>query len=433
MKMLAKELECTVLSKEQQDFIQEIEESGENYFITGKAGTGKSTVLQGLKKSTKKKFVVAAPTGVAALNVGGQTIHSLFKLSIKFQEPDDIKVNKSTAKLLSKIDMLIIDEVSMLRADILDAMNIILQKSKNNFEPFGGVQVVMFGDLYQLPPIISDNEIAQYFKDKYSSHYFFAAHVWSGASLVLKELTTIFRQDDKEFQSILNSIRIRDFDSNLLNKLNERVQDASVTESIVTLALTNRTVSQINEEALDKISSQAYEYDADISGDMEKSAFPTEETLTLKVGAQVMFLKNDPEQRWVNGTIGEVEYLSDDNIEIKVADEIHEIKKTKWDKIKYSYDESTQKIKEEVVSSFTQYPLRLAWAITVHKSQGQTLNRVIFDIERGAFAHGQTYVALSRCSSFEGLFLKKPIRARDIIVDPRISEFMKSFSSSGSF
>lgn len=429
--MLARELECTKLSQEQEEFIQEIENSSENYFITGKAGTGKSTLLQGLKQSSSKKFVVAAPTGVAALNVGGQTLHSLFKLSIKFQEPEDINVSKSTAKLLSKIDMLIIDEVSMLRADILDAINIILQKSKDNYEPFGGVQVIMFGDLYQLPPIINDRELEQYFKDKYTSHYFFAAHVWNGANLNLKELTEIFRQDDPEFQNILNSLRIRDFDSNLLKRLNERTINC-LEESTVTLALTNKTVNQINEEALGQLTNESFEYEAEISGDMEKSAFPTEEVLTLKCGAQVMFLKNDPEQRWVNGTIGEVEYLSDDCIEVKVGEEIHEIKKTKWDKIKYSYDEKKQKMKEEVVSSFTQYPLRLAWAITVHKSQGQTLERVVFDIERGAFAHGQTYVALSRCSSFEGLFLKKPIRARDIIVDPRISEFMRSCSKNGS-
>lgn len=424
--MIVNELQCTKLSNEQENFINEIENSSDHYFITGKAGTGKSTLLQGLKKFTKKKFIVAAPTGVAALNIGGQTLHSLFKLSIKFQEPDDIKISKSTAKLLSKIEMLIIDEVSMLRADILDAINIILQKSKEIYEPFGGVQLVMFGDLYQLPPIINDKELSQYFQDKYRSHYFFAAHVWDEADLNLKELNTIFRQSDLDFQNILNSIRVRNFDSSLLKRLNERVLAKPHDESFVTLALTNKTVNQINEEALSKIQKQSYEYRAEISGDMEESAYPTEEVLLLKQGAQVMFLKNDPEQRWVNGTVGVIDYLADDHIEVNVNGEIHEIKKTKWDKIKYSYDENTQKIKEEIVSSFTQYPLRLAWAITVHKSQGQTLEKVVFDIERGAFAHGQTYVALSRCTSLEGLFLKKAISARDIIVDPKISEFMKS-------
>ncbi len=424
--MIVNELQCTQLSEEQEDFINEIENSSDHHFITGKAGTGKSTLLQGLKKFTKKKFIVAAPTGVAALNIGGQTLHSLFKLSIKFQEPEDIKISKSTAKLLSKIEMLIIDEVSMLRADILDAINIILQKSKEVYEPFGGVQLVMFGDLYQLPPIINDKELSQYFQDKYKSHYFFAAHVWDEADLNLKELNTIFRQSDLEFQNILNSIRVRNFDSSLLKRLNERVLAKPNDSSFVTLALTNKTVNQINEEALLKIQKRSYEYRAEISGDMEESAYPTEEVLLLKEGAQVMFLKNDPEQRWVNGTVGVIDYLADDHIEVNVNGEIHEIKKTKWDKIKYSYDENTQKIKEEIVSSFTQYPLRLAWAITVHKSQGQTLDKVVFDIERGAFAHGQTYVALSRCTSLEGLFLKKAISARDIIVDPKISEFMKS-------
>ncbi len=424
--MLTKELELKQLSQEQEEILEEIENSQDNFFITGKAGTGKSTLLQGLKAKTKKKFVVAAPTGVAALNVGGQTIHSLFKLSIKFQEPRDIKLSKSSKKLLSKIEILIIDEVSMLRADIVDAIDFVLKEAKESSEAFGGVQVIMFGDLYQLPPIISEKEIAQYFKDKYESHYFFSAHVWKETDLKLKELEHIFRQDDLEFQNMLNGFRVRSFDSSLLNKLNERVTLPKNAESMLTLALTNKTVNEINEGKLDGINSQLYEYEAEISGNMEASAYPTEEILSLKVGAQVMFLKNDPEQRWVNGTIGEIEYLSSDCIEVRLGSECHEIKKSKWNKIKYSYDEDSQKIKEDVVSSFTQYPLRLAWAITVHKSQGQTLDNVIFDIERGAFAHGQTYVALSRCKNLEALFLKKPIRARDIIVDPRISEFMRS-------
>ena len=420
------ELELTKLSKEQEEIIQEIENSSNNFFITGKAGTGKSTLLQGLKQLTIKKFIVAAPTGVAAMNVGGQTIHSLFKLPIKLIDPSEIKINKSTIKLLANVELLIIDEASMIRADILDAIDHILQEARDSQLPFGGLQLVMFGDLYQLPPIINDRELSQYFKDKYDSHYFFNAHVWRASTLKVRELQTIFRQEDKYFQEMLNSLRIRSFDSSLLNSLNERVLDKPEGESIITLALTNKTVNEINQEKLAKIDSETFEYHADIDGHMEESAYPTEEVLELKLGAQVMFLKNDREKRWVNGSIGEVEYLSDDFIEVKINGESHEVKKEKWDKIKYSYNETTKKIKEEITSSFTQYPLRLAWAITVHKSQGQTLDKVVFDIERGAFAHGQTYVALSRCSSLEGLYLKRPIRARDIIVDPIVTQFMRS-------
>lgn len=430
--MLNQELELTKLSKEQEDIVQEIENSSDNFFITGKAGTGKSTLLQGLKQLTIKKFIVAAPTGVAAMNVGGQTVHSLFKLPIKLIDPSEIKISKSTIKLLANTEMLIIDEASMLRADVLDAIDYLLQEARDSQLPFGGLQLVMFGDLYQLPPIINDRELSQYFKDTYDSHYFFNAHVWRASTLKVRELQNIFRQEDKQFQEILNSLRIRNFDSKLLNTLNERVMEQPKEESIITLALTNKTVNEINQEKLAQIDSETFQYHAEIDGQMEASAYPTEEVLELKVGSQVMFLKNDREKRWVNGSIGEVEYLSNDFIEVKLNGETHEIKKEKWDKIKYSYNESTKKIKEEITSSFTQYPLRLAWAITVHKSQGQTLEKVVFDIERGAFAHGQTYVALSRCSSFEGLYLKRPIRARDIIVDPVVTQFMRSITNNNS-
>jgi ATP-dependent DNA helicase PIF1 len=426
--VLLKELEVQNLSQEQEAFIEAIESSSDHFFVTGKAGTGKSTLLQALKQKTKKKFVVAAPTGVAALNIGGQTLHSLFKLPIKFQDPVDINPSKSVLKLLSKIELLIIDEVSMLRADILDSIDYILRQAKESDEAFGGVQIVLFGDLYQLPPIINDKELEAFFKERYLSHYFFSALAWREADLRVLELKDIFRQDETEFQNILNSIRVRSFDSDLLRKLNSRVQSCD-DKSVITLALTNKTVSSINETRLDDLTGQSFEYEADIQGDFEKSAFPTDENLVLKEGAQVMFLKNDPEKRWVNGSIGEVEYLSDDCIEVSIDGESHEIKKTKWEKIRYYYDEEAKKIKEEVTSSFTQYPLRLAWAITVHKSQGQSLDKVIFDIERGAFAHGQTYVALSRCRSFETLYLKRPIRPRDIIVDLKIRDFFLEHAS----
>lgn len=426
--MIQQELSVMKLNEEQEELRSLIENTKDHIFITGKAGTGKSTLLQALKKTSPKKFVVAAPTGVAALNVGGQTVHSLFKLPAKFVHRSDIKVSKATQKLLSQIEMVIIDEVSMLRADLMDAIDEILQEARSSRQAFGGVQMVMFGDLYQLPPIVADRELQQYFKDHYNSYYFFSANVWQNTQLRVHELETIFRQDDGEFKQVLNSLRVGNFNQEAIAVLNSRANIPTPTENFITLALTNNTVSEINHRKLAEIKEQSFTYAAEISGDLEPSAFPTEKNLELKAGAQVMFLKNDREKRWVNGTIGEIDYLTDDAIEVKVNGEVVVVKKEKWDKIKYSYDSEKQAIKEEVESSFTQFPLRLAWAITVHKSQGQTLDTVVFDIERGAFAHGQTYVALSRCRSLEGLYLRRPIRARDIIVDPQVSQFMRSLT-----
>ena len=417
------------LNQEQEKLRELIENTNQHVFITGKAGTGKSTLLQELKNSSSKELVVVAPTGVAALNIGGQTIHSFFKIKpTGFIDKKQLKVSQESKKLFNKINTVIIDEISMVRADLMDAIDFILKQARQCSEPFGGAQIIMFGDLYQLPPVVADKSLEQYLREVYGGFYFFNANVWSEADLEIHELKENMRQKDEEFREILDAIRIREFDTALLNSLNERAQVQPPNNDFITLALTNSSVQAINLEKLNALHTKKHEYKAKIEGHLEPSAYPTEQKLELKQGAQVMFLKNDREGRWVNGSIGTIFSLSRSEVEVELDGEIYVIKPEKWDKIRYSIDSDSNKITEETVSSFKQFPLRLAWAITVHKSQGQTLDRVVLDMGRGAFAHGQTYVALSRCRKLDQLYLKREIRARDIIIDPQVSDFMRKVS-----
>lgn len=413
------------LSDEQKVVFNKIENTSENIFVTGKAGTGKSHLLQYLKKHTKKKLVVCAPTGVAALNVGGQTINSLFRIPPGFIPKNSLKVNYKVATLLRNIDTVVIDEISMVRADMMDAIDHLLRQARNNSMPFGGVQLVMFGDLYQLPPVV-EKGLADYFDHNHGGPYFFNAHVWKDTPIQIVELQTIHRQKDEDFKKILNAIRIGITDEDILTNLNYRTNVMIPEQGVITLATTNQIVNEINYGKLSQLPDQVQEYKASIYGNLEETSFPTEEILRLKKGAQVMLLKNDKLKRWVNGTIGIVESLTDNEVKVKFENGIiHSIPPETWNKIRYTYDPYERKVKEEVLSSFTQFPLRLAWAITVHKSQGQTYGAVAIDMGDGAFVHGQTYVALSRCTSLEGLFLKRGIERADIMVDPTITEFMK--------
>lgn len=419
--------ETTIQLNQEQAHLKElIENTNQHVFITGKAGTGKSTLLHELKNSSVKQLVIVAPTGVAALNIGGQTIHSFFKIKpTGVINKSQLTVSKETKKLLNKIDTVIIDEISMVRADLMDAIDYILKQARESSEPFGGVQVVMFGDLYQLPPVITDKSIEAYLREVYGGFYFFNANVWSETDLEIHELRENMRQRDDEFREILDAVRIREFDSSLLNTLNERAKVKPPTKDYITLALTNSAVQSINLGKLNALATKKHDYKAKIEGQLEPSAFPTEQKLELKEGAQVMFLKNDREGRWVNGSIGKIFSLSKKEIEVELDGEIYTVKPEKWEKIRYSIDGDSNKITEETVSSFKQFPLRLAWAITVHKSQGQTLDRVVLDMGRGAFAHGQTYVALSRCRELNELYLEREIRPSDIIIDPQVSDFMR--------
>lgn len=414
------------LSEEQQKIFNIIENQNNNIFVTGKAGTGKSSLLQYFKYKSKKRLVVVAPTGVAALNVGGQTIHSLFGIPPKFISKDElnqIRVYPKTAFLLRNIDTVVIDEISMVRADLMDAIDCVLKKARNNDQPFGGVQIVMFGDLYQLPPVVSDAELWKYFSHNHGGCYFFNAHVWTRLPDIY-ELTNIFRQKDDNFKNILNEIRHGSISNELLSELNKRVNYEIPNEGVITLATNNNSVNKTNSSHLSQLPGKIFSYRAIIEGAIDKAVFPTEEILQFKKGAQVMFLKNDKNKRWVNGTIGFIDSLSENEIRVNVDGIIYPVVKETWNKIRYYYNQSERKIEEEVVSSFTQYPLRLAWAITIHKSQGQTFGSVVVDMGEGAFTHGQTYVAISRCTTLEGLYLKRDIFKEDIIVDSDVIKFM---------
>lgn len=417
-----------LLNSEKLELFDYITSTTKHIFITGKAGTGKSVLLQHLRESTNKTAVVCAPTGIAAINVNGQTIHSLFRLPFNYLKKTNLKLDHNASKVLRALDMLIIDEISMVRADLLDAMDHLLRLAKKEMHtPFGGVQIICFGDMYQLPPVVSDEDIFEYSQDGYEGFYFFHAHAWKETKLEVRELQEIFRQKDEDFKCILNKIRTGQVDDEVLAKLNARKISIEGRSGIVTLATTNLTVSNLNQTKLDILDDKQYTYKATVAGDFDKSSFLTEEILTLKVGAQIMMLKNDPERRWANGTIGRIFSLGKDEVRVFIDGQSYLVKPETWSKIKYSLNETTNKIEEEVISSFTQYPLRLAWAITIHKSQGQTYEKVCINLGRGAFAHGQTYVALSRATSLEGLYLSRPIRASDIIVDPAIVEFMQGY------
>ncbi len=419
-------IENVELSAEQQDLFDKIEQSNEHFFITGKAGTGKSVLLQYLKYKSKKKLVVGAFTGIAALNVGGQTLNSLFRLPTDLIQPGNIELNGKVATLLRNIDTVVIDEISMVRVDMMEAIDLLLRKARGSETPFGGAQIVMFGDVYQLPPVVADRGLHEYFAHNYGGPYFFNAPVWKDTKLNIFELMHNFRQkDDEEFKGILNAIRVNEVGEEVINSLNLRCFNTVPTENVITVAPRNNTVDQINAERLAKLTTPLFEYKAEISGNLERSYFPTEEYLRLKKGAQVMLLKNDPEKRWVNGTVGTVDSLSSTEIRVKINGEIvYSIPKATWMKIEYYYDQETRTVEQRLLSSFTQFPLRLAWAFTIHKSQGKTYNSVVVNMEGGAFAHGQTYVALSRCVSLNGLYLTQPIKREDIIVDPLVINFM---------
>jgi len=423
------ELKDVTLSDEQQQLFEKLENTSSNAFVTGKAGTGKSLLLQYFRAYTKKKLVVVAPTGVAALNVGGQTIHSLFKLPLSVITKDkqkDLRLDSKTAYLLNNLDAVVIDEISMVRVDTLEAIDCLLKKARNSDLLFGGVQMVMFGDLYQLPPVVSSRELQKYFTDTYGCVYCFNADSWKAANPEIIELSNIFRQKDSQFIDLLNTVRKGSVDDTVLIELNKRTNVEIPSSGTIILATTNRSVRDINDRRLNELTGQAYEFQAEITGQLEESAFPTEEILRLKVGAQIMMLRNDREKRWVNGTLGTIKSISGDEIKVDIDGYVYTVSPETWSKISYYYNREEQKVEEEVVSTFRQFPLRLAWAITIHKSQGQTYSSIVIDLGDGAFAHGQTYVALSRCTQLETLYLKRDVYREDVIVDSCVVAFMSA-------
>lgn len=410
-----------------------IEKSDKHLFITGRAGTGKSTLLQLFRNTTRKKVVVLAPTGVAALNVGGQTIHSFFNFPGKPLQRKDIRRRKNH-KLYKKIEVLVIDEISMVRADLLDSIDYFLRVNRDNIiDPFGGVQIVFFGDLFQLPPVVSSDAERSYFESFYDTPYFFSAKVFADDFRVeTVELRKAYRQESRHFLRLLEAVRLNQIDYDDLEDLNDRYHPTFQSEDFyITLSPRNAVVDQINQRELKRIDQPELTFVASVTGNFQARLFPTEPALQLKLGSQVMFVKNDPKRQFVNGTIGKIIKIDEDNIRVLVEDKNGtrhiDAEKLEWEIQRYALDkEDESKITSEVVGTFKQYPLKLAWAITIHKSQGKTFDKVIIDLGRGAFEHGQTYVALSRCRTLEGIVLKQKIQPKDIMVDDRIIDYYES-------
>lgn len=414
------------LSAQQREVFELIEKTRENVFVTGRAGTGKSTLLSYLAENTEKQVAVCAPTGVAALNVEGQTIHSLFFLPIGLIGNQHLTHNPVKRKILNAIEMLVIDEVSMVNADVLDGIDRTLREVRHKKrEPFGGVQVVMFGDPYQLAPVPPRTpEEKAWMADHYSSTWFFDAAVWRETGMRVIELTEIHRQHDDDFKRMLNAVRHGRVTDEIGIALNQAGNRPVPHDDIITLATTNQRVSSINAARLAKLGGEEKTALAEVNGDFGQGWFPADEELALKIGAQVMFLRNDSENRWVNGTLGHVTRIGK-TVHVEVDGEEHEVLPATWEKFRYDYDPEKRELEREVVAEFMQFPLKLAWAVTIHKAQGQTFDEALIDLGSRAFAPGQTYVALSRITSLEGLYLTRGLRPSDVIVDEDVERFME--------
>lgn len=418
------------LSSQQSEVLERIENSSDHVFITGRAGTGKTTLLQAFVENTAKVVAVSAPTGVAALAVGGQTIHSLLRLPLGIIGNRELGfIPKESLAVLANLDALVIDEVSMVSADVLDALDRRLRQAKRKRNtPFGGIQLIMFGDPYQLAPVVSGQAEKAYYQDHYRSPWFFDAKVWRETEMSVQELDTIHRQADSEFRAVLNALREGRMEAEMGRMLNEHGMRQPEDPELITLATTNQAVTRINSAALEGLPGKAKIAHADIEGDFgSTAAYPADDELVLKPGAKVMFLRNDTQgtdgPRFVNGTLGTVVKITDSVI-VDVEGESILVEPVTWEKVKYDYSPTTKVLSQDVVAEFTQFPLRLAWAVTIHKAQGKTLDAAVIDLGSRAFAPGQTYVAFSRLTSLDGLYLKRPLTPADIIVDEHVVRFM---------
>ena len=424
-----------------------LEKTNKHLFITGKAGTGKSTLLQYFREHTTKQVVVLAPTGVAALNVKGQTIHSFFRFPphITIAAIDKKAPPGKLKDILRKIDAIIIDEVSMVRADLLDCVDTALRHYRNDETPFGGLQMIFIGDLYQLPPVVKGQEERKHFTTYYKSPYFFDAKVIEQVKIELIELNKIYRQKDQDFIDLLNKIRNNSVEERDIAVLNGRLnpdfeQKSRGNDFYITLTTTNLAADIVNNKKLAQLKTKIKKYTAQVSGKFDAAYFPTSLELEVKAGAQIMLLNNDAGKRWVNGSIGQIIAIEDAEgkgegttplggvVTVKLNNgKIVDVTRYTWEISHYFFNKEAGHLDTESIGSFTQYPLRLAWAVTIHKSQGKTFDNVIVDLGQGSFAQGQVYVAISRCTSFEGLVLKKPIHKKHIWIDYHITRFLTRY------
>lgn len=427
-----------------QDAWSVITRTNRSVFLTGKAGTGKSTFLKYICANTKKKHIVLAPTGIAAVNVGGQTMHSFFKIPFKPLLPDDpdianitrlrkmLRYTKEKVKLIRELDLIIIDEISMVRADVIDFVDRVLRVYSGNMrEPFGGKQLLLVGDIFQLEPVVT-HDMRDILRRYYKNFFFFNARAFAQINLVSVELKKIYRQTDSDFISLLDRVRVNRATSNDIARLNQRCnpdyQEVNETFAI-TLATRRDTVDSINDEHMQALKTPEYTYHGRIEGDFPENSLPTALRLVLKEGAQVIFIRNDKEGRWYNGTIGKVTRLNDDEVYVTLENgEEMDVLPEIWENMQYTYNEKEKKVEEKVLGTFMQIPIKPAWALTVHKSQGLTFNHIVIDFVGGAFTGGQTYVALSRCTSMEGITLLKPLSERDIIVNMAVVDFSRQFN-----
>lgn len=438
--------EIDLSNPELKQALQLIQFSNRSVFLTGKAGTGKSTFLRYIASNTKKKHVVLAPTGIAAINAGGSTLHSFFKLPFYPLLPNDsrysvrnirgtLKYSGEKVKMLRELELIIIDEISMVRADIIDFIDKVLRVySRNMSQPFGGKQLLLVGDVYQLEPVVREDD-RQLLQPYYPSPFFFDARVFREQNVVSIELTKVYRQNDPVFIKILDNIRTSTASLGDISLLNQRVnapiaeEDGSLS---ITLSTTRDTVDWINDNHLSQLPGEAYSYVGCVTGDFPESMLPTPIQLDIKVGAQVIFIKNDIDHRWVNGTLGVVIGLDEDGGRIYVRNEDgkeFDVERERWTNVRYTFNELEKRIEEEEIGAYVQFPLRLAWAITVHKSQGLTFRNVKIDLGHGVFAGGQTYVALSRCTSLQGIQLQQPIRMSDVFVRDEVKRFASHYNN----
>ena len=413
--------------------VEILEKTKKHLFLTGRAGTGKSTFLNYIRKNLAKNFVVLSPTGIAAVNIGGQTIHSVcnFAPNITIEKARKKGHSQRNSKLIKKLDMIIIDEISMVRSDLLDFLDNYLRAAKQEIAPFGGIQMVFIGDLYQLPPVLKKDEY-EVFYENYKTPYFFSANSFKYIlenfyeNLIFIELQTIHRQKDPYFIGLLNQVRDGLTDYELIQNLNQRCNQKwqELPKEYIVLTTTNNSANQINEKNLDDLPGQEFLYEGQIEGNFKERDLPTNLDLYLKIGARVMFIKNDPAGKWVNGSLGFVEEVQESFVTVKLdSGQKVMVDEVSWDLYKTVLNEKTGNLEQKSEGSFHQLPLKLAWAITIHKSQGQTFDKVILNLENGAFASGQVYVAFSRCTTLEGLFLAKKVRSFDIQTDGRIKLF----------